>query len=116
MENGVLSFTYSSKDPLKGRQVKYAREAESDVYNYKHHISDRDLDVLSANFVSIPDRKDYENKFGKHYLKQWGQDLKKAIAQLMLDGDFVLERKLDNDKNVMVKYIWDGEIPKEFKV
>lgn len=39
LENGVLSFTYSKNDPTKGRQVKYTRDAEPGVYNYKHHIS-----------------------------------------------------------------------------
>jgi hypothetical protein len=34
----------------------------------------------------------------------------------MLNGDFIIERKLDDKINVFVKYIWDGEFHREFKV
>ncbi|WP_409274979.1 hypothetical protein V1499_07180 [Neobacillus sp. SCS-31] len=111
LENGVFSFTYGKKNPSNGKQVKYLREGEIGIYNYRYHISAKDLEALD-----LPDKRTYQNKYGKNYLNNWGQDVKQEIARRMKDGGIFLERELENGETVIVKFVWDGEIPKEFVV
>ncbi|WP_059173256.1 hypothetical protein [Bacillus sp. FJAT-27445] len=110
LENGVFSFTYG-KNPSNGKQVKYLREGEIGIYKYKHHISTNDLEILN-----LPDKRIYQNKYGKSFLKNWGQDVKQEIARRMKEEGLLLERELENGKKAIVKFVWDGEIPKEFLV
>lgn len=117
LESGVLGFTYGKKGPDKGSLVKYANSPKPGIYNYRHHMSQEAIDELYARFPNeIPDKGYYEIQNGKHYLKLWGKDLKKAIAEIMKRGDFIIERETEEGVKRKVGFVWEGEVPEDFKV